>query len=286
MTNLRDQLPAFSEALPKAIRALPAPVRNRAANALDGFAKAKKLLPHDREMASFRAITAGEEAASALIRSLQMRDYPGSDLIDLKRHPHKAAVPFFLAAVRQQLGAHKPLEMTIQLSISPPKLTVSLPLRQFDHIPDDMSDLYLQLSDPLGTIGTTPGVDDSDYFDEAVQKVAGSRKVDRLIAKEANARNRILYAHDGGLPQSKATLESIEMRESQAVVCLLSAIAVLQVEHHQGFALQCLKGFLKIIGRTDELNERERHLVEAGDIPPAGAVTLQDMLGDQTTPTR
>lgn len=248
--TIQDKMASLVKLLAQATRSLPAPVRYRAENALDGFSRAKSLLSLDREMASFRAITAGEEAASALIRSLQLRGYPGADSIDLKRHSHKAAVPFFLNAVRHELVGDGTLDLTIRLSLEPPKLSVALPVRQFVELPEEMNDLYIELIDPLGMIGTKPGVEDIDYFDKAVKKVAGSRKVDKLIASEANARNRILYAHDNGLPLSKATHESIDIREKDGVLCLMLAIAVLQVEYQQGFALQCLAGFLKVIGRT------------------------------------
>lgn len=238
------------EILPQAIERLPRPVRYRAQNALDGFSRAKALLPIDREIASFRAITAAEEAASALIRSLQLREYPGANLIDLRKHPYKAAVPFFLGAVRHALAGEREFDIRLTLSADPPKLTVALPLRQFVALPDDLVNVHLELVDPLGMVGTTPGTDAGAYFDAAVQKVAGSRQVDKLIASEANSRNRILYAHDGGLPRSQATLASIEQRERGAILCMLLAVAVMQVEHHQGMALQCLAGFLKVIGRA------------------------------------
>jgi hypothetical protein len=246
----QNQIAPVLKLLPQAVSRLPLPVRFRAENALRGFEQAKVLLPIDREIASFRAITAVEEAASALIRSLQLRGYQGADLIDLKRHSHKAAVPFFLAAVRNELVSEGTLDLTIRLSIDPPKLTVALPIRQFVSVPDDMSDLRLELVDPLGFVGTKHEVRASDYFDGAVQKVAGSRRVDKLIAEEANSRNRILYAHDTGLPCSQATFESIEVRQRTGAVCLMLAIAVVQVKHKQDFAQQCLTGYLKVIGRT------------------------------------
>lgn len=237
--------------LPKAIKNLPGPIRYRAENALDGFRRAKELFPLDREIASFRAITAAEEAASALIRSLQLRDYPNADNIDLWRHPHKAAVYFFLSAVRHEIARHQDMTLTIRLSAAPPRLTVAIPVRQFGEFPPDMQTYQIELVDPLGMTGSRPGVAEDDYFDAAVQKIAGSRKVDKLIATEANGRNRILYAHDGGLPRSQATLEGIEHREGGAKLCIMLAIAVMQVDHHQGMALQCLRGFLKVIGRAD-----------------------------------
>lgn len=240
----------FDRLLSEAVRNLPPEVRYRSENALDGFARAKVLLPIDREIASFRAITAAEEAASALIRSLQLREYPGAQLVDLRRHAHKAAVPFFLNAVRLEIAGDREIALTVTLSASPPKLTVALPVGQFVDLPDDLANVHIELVDPLGMVGSRRGVAEGEYFDAAVQRVAGSRKVDKLIASEANARNRILYAHDGGLPCSQATLQSIEQRERGAKLCLLLAIAVMQVDHHQGMALQGLAGFLKVIGRV------------------------------------
>ncbi len=135
-------------------------------------------------------------------------------------------------------------------TINPPKLTVALPVWQFVDLPDDLANVHLELAEPLNMVGSRPGMAEGEYFDAAVQRVAGSMKVHKLIASEADARNRILYAHDAGLPFSQATLQSIEQREGAAKLCLLLAIAVMQVDHHQGMALQCLAGFLKVIGRS------------------------------------
>jgi hypothetical protein len=246
----KTQIAGFAKLLPRAIIKLPPAVRFRSENAINGFARAKALLPVDREMASFRAITAGEEAASALIRSLQLRGYEGADLIDLKRHSHKAAVPFFLAAIQYELSRNGNISLTVSLSVDPPKLTVALPLAQFVILPNDMDNLHLELVDPLGFVSKNGDIDAANYFDDAVKTVAGSRKVDKLIAAEANGRNRLLYAHDNGIPKSQVTLHSIESRERNGILCVLLAIAVLQVEHQQDFARQSLGGYLKVIGRT------------------------------------
>jgi hypothetical protein len=264
LSNDRDQPSAngslkaqhFYRLLPQAVRGLTPEVRYRAENALDGFARAKALLPIDREIASFRAITAAEEAASALIRSMQLREYPGAHLVDLRRHAHKAAVHFFLNAVRHEIARDRAVILTVTLSVDPPRLTVALPVRQFVELPEDLANVHIELAEPLNMVGSKPGVAENEYFDAAVKKVAGSRKVDKLIASEANARNRILYAHDTGLPRSQATLQSIEQREQAAKLCLLLAIAVMQVGHHQAMALQCLAGFLKVIGRSSSTDSR------------------------------
>lgn len=105
------------------------------------------------------------------------------------------------------------------------------------------------MEEPLGGVAKIPGVEDDNHFDEAIEKVAGGRKVDKLLTAQVNARNRILYAHDSGVPASQVTAEAIDRRERTAHLCILLAVAVLQIERPQSFAMQCLRGFLKIIGR-------------------------------------
>lgn len=233
----------------KAIKNLPPQVRHRAENAYDGFARAKALLSIDREMASFRAITAEEEAASALFRSLQLRGYEGAELLDLKRHQHKAAAPFFLRAVSYALVGDGAATVTITVNADPPSIVVALPVTQFSGLEDTPGNVHLVLTEPLGLCYTRYGTGPDERFDHAVKKAAGDRSVDKLIEKAANSRNRILYAHDGGRPVSQVTLSSIEIRERNADLCVLLAIAVLQVEGRQPMAMECLEGFLKVIKR-------------------------------------
>jgi hypothetical protein len=61
----------------------------------------------------------------------------------------------------------------------------------------------LELVDPLEFVSKNENIDAVNYFDDAVRKVAGSRKVDKLIAAKANSRNRLLYAHDNGIQRAK-----------------------------------------------------------------------------------
>ncbi|PLU07434.1 hypothetical protein BMJ29_02810 [Sinorhizobium medicae] len=55
-------------------------------------------------MSFFRAITAEEEAATALILALKQRRYPGSEKLNPWEHLHKAAVSPFLDAVGNVLA--------------------------------------------------------------------------------------------------------------------------------------------------------------------------------------
>jgi hypothetical protein len=233
----------------KAIEKLPREVRYRAQNALEGFRRAHVLLPIDREMSSFRAITAEEEAVACLFRALQFRGYPGASSLSLKLHQHKSGAVFFLAAVRHEIVRAGNLRLIVTVSPEPPSVTVALPLSQFLSVDGKLADAHLELAEPLGFVHSTPNVDEFEHFDAAVAKVADGKKVDKLIDGIANARNKILYAHDTGLPVSRVDADGIAQRERTADLFLLLAIAVLQVEGHQAMATQCLRGFLKVIGR-------------------------------------
>lgn len=248
MTGETDPTVNFRIRLRDAVAHLPAPVRHRLTNSFSGFERARTLLPVDREMASFRAITAGEEAAAALFRSLQLRGYPGSESLSLKLHQHKAALGPFIHAVRHQLFGQHHIEATMTLTVQPPMLTVALPVSQFVPGADKF---MLQLEHPLDWISAeSDGSLSANRFADAMDKVAGDRSVDRLITAEANARNRLLYAHDGGLPVSKATAQDINHRELQAELMAFLCIAVLQTDQQQRLAQHSLDAFLQIVRRS------------------------------------
>ncbi len=65
----------------------------------------------DLEMAAFRAITAEEEAASALFHSLKRRRYAGAARLSPRNHVHKNAVAPFCTAVSRVLAATEEIGM-------------------------------------------------------------------------------------------------------------------------------------------------------------------------------
>jgi hypothetical protein len=85
--DLDDELP-FTEAqatIEKCIEMLAGRPRHCGRSAFRHLRKAWMLYPIDREMALFRAITAEEEAATALILAMKQRRYPGAELLDYRR---------------------------------------------------------------------------------------------------------------------------------------------------------------------------------------------------------
>jgi hypothetical protein len=251
-TETAESPATMRDALRLAVSKLPKPVRLRAENAFAGFERAVALLPIDKEMASFRAITAEEEAASALFRALQLRNYPGSDQLNLGNHRHKAALGPFIQAVKVAMAAGRDMNLRMTLDWSQPSLEISIPLSEVGVVFEGAEDLQLTLSEPLGIMGRKGDGHPAQFFDKSIQVVADTAKSDtitKLIAKEANARNRLLYASDDAMPESKATAQSIEARRRRADIALFLCVAVLQTHNHQALAKQSLEAFLKVVGK-------------------------------------
>lgn len=241
------------EALRLAGAKLPKDVSLRIENAYLGFEKARMLLPIDREMASFRAITAEEEAATALIKSLQVRGYPGAKKLRPYRHTHKAAVGPFLEAARVSLSERTSISINVTVDWHEPSITVALPLSQFGISLPGKENLQIQLVEPLGVIAKKGDGHPADYFQDGIKAVveaADHPDIGRMIAVEANLRNKLLYASDSSLPESRLTEEGIERRQARADLAIGLAIAVMQVRTPQTFATQALQAFLRCIDRN------------------------------------
>lgn len=242
----------LEEVLKLAVAKLPKPVRMRAQSSMDGFDRAFVLFEIDREMSSFRAITAQEEAAAALFRALQVRNYPGADRLDLKRHDHKAAVWPVLDAARMAIGAGF-RDIEFQLLAEPPKIRVSLKLAKYvENLPKDLAAVHLELANPLDILRSVGGMPDD--FGAEIQKIVelhDETSIRAHVRSVANSRNKILYASDQSLPKSGATLEGLAQRKKQAVMALCLCVGVLQTRLHQNYALQALDCFLRILDKSE-----------------------------------
>lgn len=242
----------LGEVLRLAVAKLPKPVRMRAQSSLEGFDRAFALFEVDREMSSFRAITAEEEAAAALFRALQVRGYPGSDRLDLKRHDHKAALWPVLDAARMAIGEGF-RDVEFQLGAEPPKIRVALKLAKFvENLPEDLAEAHIELVHPLDVLRSVGGKPDD--FGAQIQKIVelhGEASIRAHVRSVANSRNKILYASDQTLPKSGATLEGLDRRKRQAVIALCLCVGVLQTRRHQNYALQALDCFLRILDRAE-----------------------------------
>lgn len=238
--------------LRQAAERLPRQVRFRALNALEGCDKALALLEIDREIASFRAITAEEEAAVALFASLQLRGYPGAERLVLRDHRHKAALWPFLSLVSRALSKTVFADLKIILDQSVPRIDVHFPLANFGI--EAPPDLHLMPVEPLGVIQQKDG---RPYLFEAekeelARSLAGN-DINRYISQLANSRNRLLYASEQGMPASEVTAEDLAVRRSNVETAVFLSIAICQTTDRQLFAMQCLQAFLAVVRKAEGL---------------------------------
>lgn len=249
MSDTTDKLRPY---LRQAIENIQKPVRLRALNSMIGFEKAFALFDIDREMASFRAITAQEEAAAALFLALKARKYPGSDRLSVRLHDHKAALWPVLDAARIALSpAFR--ELNLSLTVDPPAVRISMKLSNFvQNLGEDMRHARLTLAEPLGLLRSKAG-SPADFTDEiaAIVEAHGAKSIRQHIRDLANSRNSLLYASEKSLPISRATVEGLEQRRTQAEMALCLGIAVLQTKALQAYALQTLELFLIVLDRAE-----------------------------------
>lgn len=239
----------------EALQQLPRPVRSRALNALDGFDRADRLLESDREMASFRAITAQEEAAAAIFRALQLQNYPGAERLKIGDHRHKAAIYPFMDAVRAKIFADVgSLTFTFELSVKPPSIAIKIPLAALGVTHPELVGFAVQPVYPLHLLSSQDGV--PYQFEKEFSEITSAtsrNKVDRFVKRLANQRNTLLYAGDQSAPESKATSDDLRSRRAAAEALLYLCIAVMQTSIHQHLVIQSLEAFLKVLGVADGL---------------------------------
>ncbi|MFN2100889.1 hypothetical protein [Altererythrobacter sp. MF3-039] len=231
---------------------LPKAISYRFRNALDHIDRAQALLPIDREMASFRAITGEEESATALMMAIQSKGYPDAGKFNLRNHMHKAAV---MACVISMAPKLEPVLKEFQLIFDFEKCRIDLkvPLSNFDI--EGGENYGLQFVEPLGFVHGKEGGGESDIFNTALESLAagqGYEHARQFIAKRANDRNTLLYASDAGMPASKATRQALENRKNRSLILLSLAIMVLQAKGHQPMVKQAIPAFLRVIGKAEK----------------------------------
>jgi hypothetical protein len=241
--------------LEEAVHKLTPPrIRNACRNALNHLRKAWVLHPVDAEMSLFCAITAEEEAATAVIRALRLRAYPNAERLKERQHPHKMSIWAFVTAVADKM-AEKNIPMpSMGLRIDgDPRIELSIDLAGQAGLdwplwgtPDEPFN-FSMWSDRTGPFKP------HDFYEELATLAAGkgAHNIEAHIAAEANLRNRILYASDQGIPSVSFADSLIIGRRQRVTVMLVLTIAILQSEKHQLFLVQCLDALLRAVQRFE-----------------------------------
>lgn len=243
--------------LEEAVHHLKGKVRNCGRKAFHHLRKAWALYPIDQEMSLFRAITAEEEAATALILALKNRNYPSAQLLNERKHVHKSALIPFLNAVNNFLAGSFGYEPILGLNRdAPPRLSLRFKIGPSEF---DKEGGYIEPDHPFNFLSTlaaeAPGTVYS--FEQELTDIhqsRGMKDIKSLVEKEANIRNRLLYANDDGIPTVQIPRSLILERRRRVTVLLHAAIGISQTEVHQLFAVQCLQVFLKQMNMLKEMN--------------------------------
>lgn len=240
-------------------------------SALFHLDQAEQLCKIDPAMAIFRAITAEEEAASGLLRCLAEMDYPNAKYLNPHNHSHKHAVFPFLLILRlffaQTVSNHftnynlhikeedgeKRLMLALNIDINgEPQLAYPIPPLNFDVKylnSDEMPDYSHQIN----------------QFIEAKEHSS----IKTFLKKEANLRNKILYAGPDGYPKiSNLDTDFLLERRGRIIVMINVYLLIFPYTEHQPFVTQALDAFIKMLKKLN----RSSTTSQAPDSPSTSQV--------------
>lgn len=233
----------------------PAPGKHFARHALHHLKRAWEIKCIDPEMAVFRAITAEEEAATAIFHSLKRHKYPNAEKLNQRNHVHKAAVRVMFNAIKRGLATsgveNSEPQIQIDSNATPRRFQLGIKLPS-------------EGGPPLGAICIPPlnfslkknGIEFN--FMEQLEEIAtekGAKEVIDLMNKEANARNQLLYASTAGIPRlgDKPTVDEVLMARQRNVLSFLRTYLMIDpYPEHQIFVCQCLDIFLRAVNIVRE----------------------------------
>lgn len=237
----------------EAINKLGGRIRHCFKNAFDHLRRSWQLHPVDSEMSMFRAITAEEEAATALMLAIKQRGYHGSDKLSPYEHSHKAAVSPFVEAI---------VNLLADTGVPAPQLSINRGRRPMLALAIDLSALtgdetpeFATFDFPLNFVIKVGRAKKAHMFQSELEQLAagrGASSIQQLVKNEANLRNRLLYASDQGIPSVKFNDSVILRRRDRVYRLALLTIAILQTRQHQLFAVQCLQAFMAVLGKNSE----------------------------------
>jgi len=215
--------------------------------------RAWKLWEEMPEVSIFLAITAEEEAATAIFHGLRKRQYEWSKNLKSWDHKYKAGVYPFLQLLG---GALSPPEGSLKLNLcfdSPGDQSKAETLRIRLPISIEGGEQYYIVPEPpLGFVSTGPDGKERDYTQEVrdVASEQGIESVFEYIKAQANERNKMLYASDSGIPMIENASEALQRHTKAA---LLNLIIYLLIEPHkkQSLPQEALYSYVKILSRIE-----------------------------------
>lgn len=230
----------------------PARVRNSGRSAFNHLRKSWELHPVDAEMSYFRALTAEEEAASALILALRQQRYPGAKRLDPQIHAHKAAVWVILEAI---------IRGYVDKKMPTPRISIAKEGRPRICLDVDIGPMLgseepyrVHSPDPFHTAihSDEKGPFELHRWTKELAQIAGPDKsILKYVRELANSRNRILYASERGIPSVVFPDSLILDRLERVKWIMVVAIGILQTKTLQLLVIQALEALLISVERFE-----------------------------------
>lgn len=223
------------------------PINKIAENALRHIDMAEKIKNIDPNMAALRMITAEEEAARAIILSLQSIKYAGADRLKPRDHVHKFGIFPFLSAIKlafKDFGDKFKVRIVIMEFMG--KEIVRLGLTKIDGNKDEVI-----FSVPPLEFSISSGTTSKPYdFEEGLKLFAARKNVKGIktfIELEAKFRQVLLYATDEGIAQINSSDKVFELRKNRAIIMVCIYLMIEPYSEKQSFVQNCLLQYLKIL---------------------------------------
>jgi len=220
-----------------------------ARNSIKHLERAWEIKEIDPEMAIFRAITAEEEAATAIFLSLKERGYENAEKISFKNHNYKQALFPFIRAISKFVADNH--------SLYSPIFGEKYKLQ----LVGESKDRYLQPSfyfhkgsvSPIPPLGFSIKKNGEPYYfeKELLEITSGQdlKDITKYIAELANLRNRLLYANHEGIPiVIEGTDKELNKRKKTVITLLRLLCLIFPHQKKAIFVQQALNAFLLMMG--------------------------------------
>lgn len=232
--------------------------RNCARNAIAHLEGAWKIKDIDPEMAVFRAITAEEEAATAIFIALKEKGYKNAQKLKFKKHSYKQALEPFVTAISKFIAdiarwPNFPFGKNYRLSLegegNERRLILSFYFKN-------------GLATPIPPLGFKINKNGKPYFfeKELLEITSGQNRDDivKHIEDITNLRNSILYSRPDGIPKITSSIENHLQKRYRTVMTFLKIYAL--IYPYRGKALfveQALRAFLLMMGEIEDIVEEQ-----------------------------
>jgi hypothetical protein len=215
-----------------------------AVHAIRHLRKAWRIREADPEMAMLRAITAEEEAASALIRSLRRIGYRGARYLDPEKHTTKVSIWPMILALSRWMARTKPFTPHLVLVGEGAEAELHTHLELLDERGDPRrwpngEPMWVVSEFPLDMSARGNG-ELATFTDEfaALATEAETASVEAYIRKRADARKPLLYATENGIYQMVDDSHKRLKGLTVSTRALLFALVMVDPHPVQSFAQQ------------------------------------------------